>query len=203
MSVRDIPIALADKLAISVGSYAASFDEVRMDDIARASGIPRATLYYYFAGKEEVLGFLLSSMLTDLRLNVAAAAETVGGTEARLAAVMRAQLSHLDANPTISQMLLANLGKAGKLPEIAAGINEGFLSPVRRILAEGIRDGSVLDLDVEVVASALFGAVTIVGFQALLGRGGIDVDGVSRSLFSVFWSGISPPNSPTAGRRNR
>ena len=31
--------------------------DVRMDDIAQASGIPRATLYYYFEGKDDILAF--------------------------------------------------------------------------------------------------------------------------------------------------
>ena len=171
-----------------------------MDDIAKASGIPRATLYYYFSGKEELLGFLLGTMLADLRVAVAGAARSPGDTQARLDAVVRAQLRHLGANPSIGQLLLANLGKAGKLPDIAAGINDGFHAPVREILADGVRDGVLVGLDLDITATALYGAVTVVGLRALLTQGRIDVDVVADTLFPLFWSGVARPTRSTTKR---
>lgn len=162
-----------------------------MDDIAKASGVPRATLYYYFSGKEDVLRFLLGTMLADLRVSVAGAARSPGSVRARLDAVVRAQLGHLGENPSIGQLLIANLGKAGKLPDIAAGIDDGFHAPVREILAEGVRDGVLVELDLDVTATALYGAVTLVGLRCLLAQGRIDVDRVAKSLFPLFWSGIA------------
>ena len=53
VSPRAVPEALAGKLTAAAGDFAPSFDEVRMEDIAAASGVPRATLYYYFAGKDD------------------------------------------------------------------------------------------------------------------------------------------------------
>lgn len=201
--MREVPIALADKLAAAADSYASSFDDVRMDDIARASGIPRATLYYYFSGKEDLLAFLLGSMLADLRVSVAGAAQSDGDTRARLDAVVRAQLRHLGANPAIGQLLLANLGKAGKLPDIAAGVNDGFHAPVRAILADGVRDGILIELDVDIASTALFGAVTIVGFRSLLTDGRIDVDRVADALFPLFWSGMARPPQARPTRKKR
>lgn len=201
--MREVPVALADKLTAAADAYAASFEDVRMDDIAKASGIPRATLYYYFSGKEDVLAFLLRSMLADLRVSVTTAAETTGGTRTRLAAVVRAQLGHLAANPAAAQLLIANLGKAGKLPDIAAGIDDGFHGPVRQILRDGLQVRDVVDLDVEVAASALFGAVTVVGLRAILLEGGIDVDRVADALFPLFWSGIARPRPARTQREKR
>ena len=54
---------MADKLLATAGELALSWDEVRTEDIAEASGIPRATLYYYFSSKDEILQFLLTRML--------------------------------------------------------------------------------------------------------------------------------------------
>jgi TetR/AcrR family transcriptional regulator len=191
--VREVPAALAAKLVAAADAYSSSFDDVRMDDIAKASGIPRATLYYYFSGKEDLLGFLLGTMLADLRVSVGGAARSAGDTRARLDAVVRALLGHLGAKPSIGQLLIANLGKAGKLPDIAAGINDGFHAPVREILADGVRDGVVVELDADIAASALYGAVTMVGLRSLLTQGRIDVDRVADSLFPLFWSGIARP----------
>ena len=202
MSTRAVPEALADKLTAAAAAFAASFEDVGMADIARASGIPRATLYYYFAGKDDVLAFLLRSMLDDLRISVATALEIDGDARTRLLAVVRAQLAHLGANPATSQLLLMNLGKAGRLGAIAAGVNDGFHAPVRKILADGVRDRALLDIDIQVAATAIYGAVTIVGLQSLVVAGGIDVDRLAESLFPIFWDGIVRP-TPTRPRRKQ
>ena len=195
-------MALAAKLLGAADAYSASFDDVRMDDIANASGIPRATLYYYFSGKDDLLAFLLGTMLADLRVAVSGAVLSAGDTRSRLEAVVRAQLGHLGANPFIGQLLLANLGKAGKLPDIAAGINDGFHAPVREILADGVQEGVLVGLDPDITAAALYGAVTVVGLRSLLTQGLIEVDRITDSLFPLFWSGIARPR-PTRSRAKR
>ncbi|MFZ6003229.1 MAG: TetR/AcrR family transcriptional regulator [Actinomycetota bacterium] len=199
MTTRALPVELGDKLAAAAGEFASAFDDVRMDDIARASGIPRATLYYYFAGKDDVLAFLLQSMLDDLRVSVAIAAATEGDPVTRLSAVVRAQLAHLAANPAAGRLLLTNLGRTGRIGLIAAGVDEGFHAPVRSILADGIVRGVLADVDVEIATTALYGAVTIVGLRSLLMDGRIDVDRVADALFPIFSSGLvrqSPLRSP-------
>jgi TetR/AcrR family transcriptional regulator len=124
---------------------------------------------------------------------VAAAIEAAdGGIDLGLTAVVRAQLAHLAANPGTGRLLLANLGRAGRLPTIAAGVDEGFHAPVRRLLSGGIADGSLRELDVEVASSSLYGAVTIVGLRALRLEGRIDVDRLAAAIFDMFWLGIAP-----------
>ena len=200
---RRIPASLVAKLTAAADSFASTFDDVRMDDIAKASGIPRATLYYHFSSKNEVLAFLLQGVLADLRVSVAKAARSGDTTSARLAAVIRAQLDHLASNPGVAQLLLANLGKGGRLPAIAAGIDKGFHAPVRQILSDGMDDGTLVAADIEVLTTALFGAVTAVGFQRLLADPRVEVDQVYNALFSVFWSGIALDGIPYTSQRTR
>ena len=61
MADREEADALADKLTTAAAGFAVAFEDIRMEDIASAIGIPRATLYYYFAGKDDVLAFLLAA----------------------------------------------------------------------------------------------------------------------------------------------
>ena len=88
---RSVPAPMADKLLATAGELALSWDEVRTEDIAEASGIPRATLYYYFSSKDEILQFLLTRMLERLTDAVAAAEDPDAAIPDRLAAVVRAQ----------------------------------------------------------------------------------------------------------------
>ena len=201
MSPRKVPVDLADKLTSATAGFAAVFDDLRMEDIAAATGIPRATLYYYFAGKDDVLAFLLQSMLDDLRVSVATALDVEGDTRTRLQAVMRAQFGHLAANPAASQLLVMNLGRAGRVGTIASGIDDGFHAPVRQILTDGVAAGDLVDIDVDVTAAAMFGAVTVVGLRALVTAGSLDVEATTDRLFPVFWSGIAA--SPKARKAKR
>ena len=201
MSPRKVPATLADKLTSAASGFAVSFDDIGMEDIAAASGIPRATLYYYFSGKDDVLAFLLQSMLDDLRISVATALEGDGDTHTRLEAVVRAQLAHLAANPAASQLLMMNLGRAGRLGVIAAGIDAGFHGPVRDILASGVAAGELTEVDVDVTATAIYGAVTIVGLRSLVTNGFLDVDATADRLFPVFWSGIAATARPRRSKR--
>ncbi len=201
--MREVPDWLAQKLIAGVNALGANFDEAGMGDIGDASAIPRATLYYYFSGKADVLAFLLTTALSDLGERVARAAGSVTGTKASLGAVIEAELQYLEQNPATAQLLLANLGRAGKLPDIAVGIREAVQQPVEEILAAGISNRDLVDHDTDVSASALLGAVSVVGLRAVVLLGGIDVVQTADSLLALFWSGIVRPRrtgSPSSSR---
>lgn len=192
-TMREVPAEMADKLKAAADDLLAGFDDIQMNDIARAAGVGRSSLYYYFTNKDDVLAYFLRAMLDELSQATAAAAAVPGDPSARLVAVIRAQLEHLNNHPSASQLLIANLGRAGKLPDIAARVDRGFEEPVRRVLAEGAADGSLRTLDDDDLgATALFGAVLVVGLRSLVVEGHIDVDGVIERIGPMFWYGIAP-----------
>jgi TetR/AcrR family transcriptional regulator len=198
VGMREVPPDMAANLTAAASTFISSFEEVRMEDIAAAAGVSRTSLYYYFAGKDDILAFLLRAMLDDLTRVAVGAADGPGDASLRLGAVIRAQLEHLNAHPTLSQLLIANLGRAGKLPDIAARVNDGFVEPVKRLLAEGAAEGSFRTLpDDDLGAGALFGAVLVIGLRSLVTEGSIDVDRVMTLIGPMFWNGIAPsPGDP-------
>ena len=125
-AMREVPTEMAANLDAAADALLADFDDIQMHDIAVAAGVARSSLYYYFTNKDDVLEYLLRSMLDELAEATAAAVAGPGDPSIRLAEVIRAQLGHLNAHPAASQLLIANLGRAGKLPDIAARINAGF-----------------------------------------------------------------------------
>lgn len=59
--MRTLPPAITTRQAVLAETFAIKgLDETRMEDLAQAAGIPKATLYYHFAGKEEILWLLRS-----------------------------------------------------------------------------------------------------------------------------------------------
>jgi AcrR family transcriptional regulator len=176
----------------AAGALLERFDTVHMHDIAAVAGVARSSLYYYFANKDEVLGFLLRAVLDDLAAATASAVEVDGDARHRLGAVVRAQLAHLDAHPPAVVALFANLAGAGRLSDIAARVDAGIEGPVRRLVADGVAEGTFAhSIDPGVAAIALFGAVLVNGLRALVVHGRIDVDGLSSALGALFWDGWS------------
>lgn len=197
IGMREVPAEMAANLKGAAERLLDTFDDVQMHDIAEAAGVARSSLYYYFANKDDILAFLLRSMLEDLTAATIESASGHGTPSDRLSAVIRSQLEHLNHHPAASQQLIANLGRAGKLPDIAAQIHQGFEVPARQLLAEGAADGTLRPLaDEDLGATALFGAVLVIGLRALMLDGHIDVDQVMDMIGPMFWHGIAPPDSP-------
>lgn len=185
---RSVPEHLLGRLHAAADDLeSTTFDDLGMQDIARVTGIPRATLYYHFANKDDLVTFLLRTMLEDLRHAVAAAIDRGGDPAMRIRAVVEAQFEHLAANPSLSRLLLVNLGKVERLRILGDGIEDGFRAPVRRLLAEAVGG----DVDADAIATALYGAVTFLGLDSLLRRGTIDSSSLADVVFSVFWHGVA------------
>ena len=58
--MKKIPEDLADKLYSVSDRFLAQGQDVRIDQVAADVGIPRATLYYYFSGKDDLVTFLMN-----------------------------------------------------------------------------------------------------------------------------------------------
>lgn len=145
---------------------------------------------------------LTRGQLDDIATSVEAAAATGEDTRTRLLNVVRAQRGAMATRPATSQLLVANLGRAGKLPDIAAGIDRAFQAPVRQILSQGMHAGEIRSVDPDPTATAIFGAVTVVGLHSLMLHGHLDVD-KSLDALVVLWGGLAPTNGADPRTRRR
>jgi TetR/AcrR family transcriptional regulator len=190
--VRTVPRWLSGSTESLAGVFAREgFAQARMDGLAAAAGVPRATLYYHFGGKDEVLAWLLRSTLAELRVAVEQAAGGAGDAAQRLTAVLRAQVELMGRRPAACRVLLANLDRAGQLPDIAAGVAAAFHAPVAGLLAEGAVDGSLRRVDDPArTAGAVFGAVTIAALQSLVLDPEFQPEAVTAAVLDVVFTGL-------------
>lgn len=190
---RAVPPAIASKLPAAAAVFAEhGVDGTSIKDVSELIGVPRATLYYYFAGKEDILAFLLQSLLDDIARRVADALASGDAAIHRLRAVLATQLEVLGANPDAAQLLVANLGRVGRLSDIASAVDAAFHEPVRDLLAAGAADGSLRPVNVERTASAIFGAVALVGLHEILFRGALDPSEVLEDVKELLLRGLAP-----------
>ena len=193
--MRGVPDGIAERLEAAAAVFADhGFDQTRIEQLAEATGIPRATLYYYFAGKEDILAWLLRRMLVEMAEAVAAAAAGPGTARDRLEAVLRAKVGVQARHPATCLALMADLGRAGRIPDISAAIQEAFHEPVRRLLAEGATDGSLREVgDPETTASAVYGAITMAGAHYLVADNRVDPDRVAAEVSTFVLAGLGAP----------
>jgi AcrR family transcriptional regulator len=160
--MKAVPHTIASKLGGAAALIAErGLDQTKMDDLAEASGVPRATLYYYFSGKEDILAFLMKDVLSQMADAVAIALDGNGTAWDRMMAVVDAQLGVIADQPAVCRALLSDLGRAGRMPDIADAVAHAFYNPVQQLLADGAKDGSLRTVrDPLAAATVIFNAVS-------------------------------------------
>jgi AcrR family transcriptional regulator len=192
MTLRAIPTPLRERLELAVTAFARKgFQATRMEDVAEVTGVPKATLYYHFQGKEQILSWLLSSVLREVAEAVERAVEGPGNPLERLEAIVRAQLRVMAANPDACRVLLVDFGRAARIPEITEAIAEAFLRPVQQLLAEGREDGSIRSHgDDEATSAAIYGAVAAAGMHYLVVHETLEPDRVGDVVVGMLTTGL-------------
>ena len=190
--MRTLPVAIASSEAVMAETFAQrGFEDTRMEDLAGATGVPKATLYYHFGGKEEILAWLLRSTLSALGGAVAQAAAGPGTARRRLEAVVRAQLRVMAERPAACRILIADLGRAARMPDLAEGVGRAFHAPVLRLLTDGATDGSWRKIkDAPTVASSIFGAVVIPALDTLIAGGPLEPNRVAPPILRFIFTGL-------------
>jgi TetR/AcrR family transcriptional regulator len=163
--VRKLPAKLATKLYDAAELIAErGLDGTKIDDIAEATGIPKATIYYHLDGKNGVLAFLLGDLLDLIAGEVGVAVSTAEDARTRLEAAVAAQLGVMVEHPFLCRALVGDLGRATRLPDLADALRSAFYEPIEKLLAEGVADGSLRQVaDPQHVAHSIFGAITVTG----------------------------------------
>jgi TetR/AcrR family transcriptional regulator len=191
--MRQLPATIASKLYGAAELIAErGITEAKMDDIAAASGIPRATLYYYFTGKDEILAFLLTDMLEAIAAEVAAAVGTPGTARERLEAAVHAQIAVMLDQPAACRALVGDLGRATRLPELAHALQEAFQRPIEQLLAEGAADGSLhVQPHPEDASLAIFGAITVAGLYHAVEDSRPSAEQIAKRVLAVLMQGLA------------
>lgn len=195
--MRQISDDLRAKLRAAAPIFAErGFDATTIDALSDATGVAGSTLYYNFAGKEEILAFLLEDWLDRTSAAVDAAIDTDRTARERLGDVIEAQLAAMAEDPATCQVLLAELGRIDRLPRIAEAVQSAFHRPVAKLLTDGAACGHLRTVDVEHATSVLYGAVIITGLHHLIEAGGavpaFDAQSVAATVMDLVLHGLEP-----------
>ena len=190
--MKQPPDDLVEKLIEASNQFTGTGLDVTMDEVAQAADVPRATLYYYFSGKDDLVNFYLTHKLDSVSVAMQKAVASEGSVTDRLDAVVRAVLRAMAAQPALCTELPEALRRArSNFSEVAMKADVVMRQPLRDLLIEGKASGELNVPDVDLAIDALNGAVGQVALIRLTMHGELDADGVADVLVPLIISGLA------------
>ena len=190
--MKQPPEDLAQKLIDASSQFGGTGLDVSMDQVAQAADVPRATLYYYFSGKEDIVDFYLSHKLDSVSVAMEKAAASEGTVIDRIGDVVRAVLHAMAAQPALCTELPEALRRAqANFSEIAMKAEVVMRQPLRNLLIEGQANGELNVPDVDLAIDAIHGSLSQVALVRLTRDSELDADAVADALVPLVVSGIS------------
>jgi TetR/AcrR family transcriptional regulator len=151
--------AIADRLVALSDELGGRAMEMSVDEIAEAADIPRATLYYYFSGKDDLVAFFVNNKLGRVATAIAKAAAGEGSATERLSNSIRSIVAAMVEHPALCTELPEAVKRAGQYAEVATHADRVVMAPMRELLTEGRATGELAVPDVAVAAQAIAGAI--------------------------------------------
>lgn len=141
------------------------FEATRLEDVAKAVGIRRASLVYYFNDKRSLYDAVLAGLVGDLAHAIALGLDSNGTLASRIQTGVGSWVDFLLARPTFARLLLREVADAapGGAPAPLAAHLGGVHAAARALLGELERAGGHFPdaVDPAHFASAIAGATVL------------------------------------------
>lgn len=174
------------------------FADTGMRDIAAAADISAANVYHYFNGKDELLFYCQDSALDRMLGAVVDARRAEPSAAGRLRALL---LAHVRTLLDDVQGASAHLHTESLPPKLRAALvskRDRYEQAVRRVIADGVRNGEFVDMDPAIITRAMLGAMnwTVTWFRP---DGSSSADLVGEQIARFLVRGIAS-RTPAARR---
>ena len=184
-------IEAAAKLIFKYGS-----EHLTVKRIAAEVGISEAAIYRHFKSKKSILSFLLTHIEESLLGDISP--ETTGTEPLTLNTIeniIRNHFSAIGMRKGISFQVVAEVISLGdrKLNKQASQTIDKYISRLKELLTDGVRDGAVRqDIDLEASATLLFALIQgLVNIWAL-SDGNFNLIEKYTSLWKIYHEAVAP-----------
>lgn len=118
------------------------FDGARMDEIAKASGVNKATLYYHIGDKDKLYSTVMRGMLQGVSSEIITKVSSVHDSKDRLRKFVHELHRVKHNNPYFTPIMLRELAtKGARLSLDIFKEIKGLIELFRNILSEGVEEG--------------------------------------------------------------
>lgn len=189
--MKPVPAELTVKLmdAAEVAATGPGLN-MSMDDLARASGVPRATLYYYFSGKDDIVGFYVGVMIRRMREAVAEGLAHDGTPTERFEAIVRAVMRTFAEYPRMCVEMSEAVGKMVDYSQVFAEMQTGIVLPAVSVLEAGIRGGEFDVADPATTVISMMGGMHMVATMQIVTTGRFDAEATADLMLPMMLKAI-------------
>jgi len=158
------------------------FDQAKMDDIAKAAGVAKGTIYYHFKSKEELFVGLMNEGVQKLIDRARRNMELHASPTDQLLGLVENQIRFYVQNGKLAKLLLSEaFGTKTRQLQFRIKIGE-YLQLIEKVIDEGNRIGEFRVRHVPEAASAIFGAASVVVLQKLYSMDELDPARIERDI---------------------
>jgi len=191
--MKPVPAELSDKLMAAASAAATGPGlSMSMDDLAGASGVPRATLYYYFSGKNDLVSFYVGVMMKRMRDAVAEGLAHDGSPTEQVETIMRAIMRTFSEHPRMCVEMSDAIGDMVDHAQVMADMQLGIIIPAVGIITRGNQTGEFDVADPTLAVVALMGALHNVATMDILTTGSFDADARADALVPMLLRALQP-----------
>ena len=188
--MKKIPEDLAERLYAVGDRFLADGPDVRLDQVAEVVGVPRATLYYYFSGKDDLVSFLMGEKLDRIASCVSKAVSAEGTALERFELAFRESVREFAANPALCLNLMVAMGRMEAMADIMINVDRAVMAPLRELLIEARATGEADVDDVATVVAAIMGGINSAVLSTWALAGEVDGDAVADQLAATALNGL-------------
>jgi TetR/AcrR family fatty acid metabolism transcriptional regulator len=169
------------------------FYHSRISDVAKRAGVADGTIYLYFENKDDILISLFEDEIDAIIVRLRQELSTKSTVKEKLYGLIEFQLSLLETDRDLAEVLLVELRQSNKFLKSSAidHINE-YLKLYSAVLVEGKKQGIFRsETDPTLLPQAVFGAIEMISLGWLLGYRRHDVPEAARMLTDTLLLGIA------------
>ncbi len=165
------------------------YHQTTVDEIAKALGVAKGTIYYHFKNKEGLyLAIIREGVLLleeQMRLDVSGA-----GTPAeKIRKLIGGMLAFIEDKQDLVFLFLKELYGTNLQRKDLVEMISASLGLIRGVIEEGMKEGSLKKVDLEITTSSLFGMIIISALHYISYARSIPHEKVRASIEQVFFEG--------------
>ena len=189
--MKAVPTELSGKLMDGLEAQTDGHGiDMSIDDLAKSSGVPRATLYYYFAGKEDLVQFYVGEMVSRANESVAASLEGGGTATERLESVLRSMIRTYADFPRMCVEMSVAIKFLSNYGPVMAEMERGVLAPMVALLEEGTENGEFDVPDPMPLAIAMTGGLHMLAIMDIVNNGHLDAEARGDAVIPQMLHGV-------------